>query len=47
MPKELEKRLAKRAKEKGLKGKRKDAYIYGGMRSMGWKPSTQVGGVRG
>ena len=47
MPKELERRLAKRAKEKGLKGERKKAYIYGTMRKMGWKPPAQVGGIRG
>lgn len=35
MPKELEKSLAKAAKKKGLKGKRKAAYIYGTMNNMG------------
>ena len=40
MPKELEMRLAKIAVKKGLKGKRKDSYIYGTMRNKtGWKPS--------
>jgi len=31
MPKELHKKLAKAARKKGLKGKRKKAYIYGTM----------------
>lgn len=29
MPKKLEKSLMSRAKEMGLKGERKDAYVYG------------------
>lgn len=29
MPKEIHDRLAKQAKKKGLKGKKKGAYIYG------------------
>ena len=31
MPKKMEKALKKQAAKKGLKGKRKDAYIYGTM----------------
>lgn len=31
MPKELEQKLAKMATKKKLKGKRKDAYIWGTM----------------
>jgi hypothetical protein len=41
MPKALEKKLEKQAKKKGLKGKRKDAYIYGTMRKAGWKPKKK------
>ena len=41
MPKKMHKALAKSAKKKGLKGKRKDAYIYGGMRKLGWKPKKR------
>ena len=41
MPKELERKLAKLATKKGLKGKRKDAYVYGTMRKTGWKPSGE------
>jgi len=41
MPKEMEKRLEKQAKKKGLKGERKDKYIYGTMRKTGWKPKRE------
>jgi len=41
MPKALERKLRRRAKKKGLKGKQKDAYIYGSLRATGWIPSTQ------
>ena len=37
----MERDLRKRARKLKLKGKRKDAYIYGTMRKTGWKPSTQ------
>jgi hypothetical protein len=26
-----------------MKGKRKDAYVYGAMRKTGWKPSREKG----
>jgi hypothetical protein len=32
MPKALHKKLEKSAKKKGLKGKRKKAYVYGTMK---------------
>ena len=38
MPKKMERALKRRAKKKGLKGKRADAYVYGTMRKAGWKP---------
>lgn len=41
MPKRLEAALKRQAAKKGLKGKRKAAYVYGTMRKTGWKPSTQ------
>jgi hypothetical protein len=44
MPKELEKKLKKEAKQKGLSKKRADAYVYGTLRKTGWKPSTQKKG---
>lgn len=34
MPKKLEKQLKKEAKEKGLKGDRAAAYVYGTMRKV-------------
>lgn len=41
MPKAMETALKKEAKKKGLKGNRADAYVWGTMRKVGWKPSTQ------
>lgn len=41
MPKKLERALKREASKKGLKGKRKNAYVYGTMRKTGWTPSTQ------
>jgi len=41
MPKKMEKALRKEASKKGLKGKRKDAYIYGTLRKTGWKPKKK------
>jgi hypothetical protein len=40
MPKDLEKKLKKQAKEKGLKpnSKQFNAYVYGTLRKTGWKP---------
>jgi len=42
MPEEAEKNLRKEAKKKGFGKERTDRYVYGGLRRMGWKPSTQV-----
>ena len=41
MPKELEEKLKKQARKKGLKGKRANAYTYGTLRKMGWKPKKK------
>lgn len=41
MPKKLESKLKREASKKGLKGERKDAYIYGTLRKTGWKPSQK------
>lgn len=41
MPEWLEKQLAREADKKGLTGKRKQAYIYGGLRRYGWKPKRR------
>ena len=42
MPKKLEHELEKKAVKKGLKGKRKDAYVYGTLRKTGWKPGLDT-----
>ena len=41
MPKWLEEKLARLAVKKDFKGKRKKAYIYGGLRKSGWKPERE------
>ena len=41
MPKALERKLEKLASMKGLKGDRKNAYVYGTLRKTGWKPSRE------
>jgi len=41
MPVELERKLKKAAKRKGLKGKAAKKYVYGTMRETGWKPSRE------
>lgn len=41
MPKKLEQKLKRKATKKGLKGERKDAYVYGAMRKAGWKPKRK------
>lgn len=41
MPIALERKLKARARKKGLKGERKNAYVYGTMRKMGWRPSRE------
>lgn len=43
MPKEMERNLKRQADKKGLKGERKNAYIYGTMRNAGWKPKREQG----
>ena len=39
--KDLEAKLKKQAKKKGLKGDKLDAYVYGTMRKQGWKPKKE------
>ncbi len=41
MPVKLERELKKKARKKGLKGKRAAAYIYGTLRKTGWKPKRE------
>jgi len=35
MPKAVERKLARQAAKKGLKGRRKKAYVYGTMNKLG------------
>lgn len=41
MPKDLERKLKKQAKAKGLKGSKADAFVYGTMRKTGWTPKPK------
>ena len=41
MPEALHKALEQQADKKGLKGERRERYIYGGMRRSGWKPERE------
>lgn len=41
MPKAAEKALKKEAAQKGLTGERKNKYVYGALRKMGWRPSRE------
>jgi len=42
MPKKLERALKRSAAKKhGWTQKRKDKYVYGKLRSTGWKPKNQ------
>lgn len=41
MPKAEERKLAAQADKEGLKGDARDAYIYGTLRKMGWKPKKE------
>lgn len=43
MPEKLERELEDQAEAKGLKGKRKNAYVYGTLRKTGWKPGREKG----
>jgi len=41
MPKALERKLKKKARKKGLKGKRFNKYVFDTMRKTGWKPKKE------
>lgn len=41
MPKKIERKLVREARKKGLTGKRKDAYVFGTLRRLGWKPRRE------
>lgn len=43
MPKALESKLQREAVKKGLRGARKDAYVFGTMRNkLNWKPKREI-----
>lgn len=44
MPVELERKLRKEARNKGLTGEAFDAYVYGGLRKAGWVPPKEKKG---
>lgn len=41
MPKKLETRLKARARAKGYDKKHTNAYVYGTLRKLGWKPKKR------
>ena len=41
MPEELERKLRAEGLRKGLTGERLDAYVFGALRKMGWKPKKE------
>lgn len=41
MPVRLERKLKRKAKRKGFRGRRADAYIYGTLRKTGWRPKRK------
>lgn len=47
MPKKQEAKLKRIAAARGLRGERKDAFVYGSMRRQGWKPRGERGGRKG
>ena len=42
MPKRLEQRLQQEARRKHLTGARRNAYVYGTLRRLGWKPKQKA-----
>lgn len=46
MPKKEERVLKIQAAKKGFTGARKDAYVYGTLRKMGWKPSRERNAIK-
>lgn len=41
MPKKAEEAMRRTAQKRGYGEKRTDAYVYGGLRNTGWRPSGQ------
>jgi len=46
MPIKLERKLKAQARKRGLTGKRADAYVYGTLRKIGWRPSRERSKLR-
>ena len=47
MSKEMERKLKATAKKRGYGKERSDAYTYGALRKMGWKPNHNADGPSG
>lgn len=41
MPEAAEQKLRAQARKKGFSGERFKAYVYGGLRRLGWKPKRE------
>ena len=41
MPEAAERKLRATAKRRGYSKKRRDAYVYGTLRKMGWRPMRE------
>jgi len=41
MPKEIEEKLKRKTKKRGLSKKRTAAFVYGTLRKTGWKPKKK------
>lgn len=41
MPKALERKLKRTAKKRGYGKKRTNAFVYGTLREMGWRPAQE------
>jgi hypothetical protein len=41
MPKAMEEALKREAAKKGLTGDRYNAFVYGSLRKIGWKPKRE------
>lgn len=41
MPKELEQKLFRQGRKRGLREELLDAYVYGTLRKLGWRPRRE------
>lgn len=44
MPKKAEQAMKRTAKKRGYGKERTNAYVYGGLRKMGWRPNHNADG---